>query len=102
MELIMSRCLVLTTLLVFGSLLVVATATEPAVPVLPPTRITLKQADSTLSEVAAQLTRSSGLRITAVSDVAKMKCPTAFAGTALWDALEKIVQETGARIIVSE
>jgi hypothetical protein len=102
MELIMSRRLALTTLLVLGSLLVVVVAADPSPPFLPPTRITLKQADSTLSEVAAQLTRSSGLTITANSDVAKKKCPTAFADTALWEALERVAHETDAKILVSE
>ena len=77
-------------------------ASEPASTSLPPTRITLKQSDASLSDVAAALSRSSGIPISVEAEIAKKKSPIAFSGTPLWTALEKAAHDADAKIIVSE
>lgn len=98
----MPRRFPLATILVFEAILVVTVAAQPASPTLPPTRITLKQSDSTLAEVAAALTKASGITVTAEPGIAKKKCPVAFAGTPIWEAMEKAARDADARLVVSE
>lgn len=85
-----------------GSALAVTGAAEPGPAALPPTRITLKQSDSTLADVATALAKASGLAVTAEPDVAKVRCPIAFNGTPLWEALEKAARDADARIVVAD
>jgi len=98
----MLRRLALAILLVAGFLLAASVAADPAPMALPATRITLKQSDSTLADVVIALSKASGLTITAEADIARMKCPVAFAGAPLWEALEKVARDTDAKLVVSE
>jgi len=69
---------------------------------LSPTRISLKQTDSTLGQVAAALSKEAGIEIVADSDIAKIKCPVSFTGTPLWEALEKAARDSDARLLVAD
>lgn len=81
-------------------LFAVASAADPAPESLPPTRITLKQGDATLAEVARALAKASGLTIAVEPRLAAKKSPIDFNGTPLWEALEKTARDAGARIVV--
>jgi hypothetical protein len=89
-------------LAVFGSAAAFSAPPEPAAAALPPTKVTLKQADATLADAAAALAKVSGMTIAVEPDVAKRRCPFAFDGTPLWDALEKAALDADARLVVSD
>jgi hypothetical protein len=75
---------------------------DPGPAILPPARITLKQADATLGDVAAAISKASGIAISADSAVAKVRCPMAFDGTPLWEALEKSARDADAKLVVGD
>jgi len=75
---------------------------EPGPAVLPPTRITLKQADATLGVVATAISKSAGIAIDVDSTIAKARCPMSFDGTPLWEALEKSARDANAKLVVAD
>ena len=83
-------------------MVVASAAPEPGPAILPPTLITLKQTDATLGDVAAALTKSSGITIAAEPDVARARCPISFNGTPLWEALERAARDASAKLVVTD
>lgn len=86
--------------LLVGCLAVTVTA-QPNPP-LPPTIVKLKKSDATLGELAVELSRASGVPIVVEPALLKAKCPAAFAGVPLWEALEHIATQTNSRIVLVE
>jgi hypothetical protein len=86
--------------LIFGPF--IAAAAQSLAPALPPTKVTFKQSDATLSDVAAALAKTSGIAIDVDPQLAKKKCEVAFADTAFWDALEQAAKATDAKLVLLE
>src|SRR6188768_3495806 len=85
-----------------ASALALAIAADPGPAALPPSRITLKQTDATLADAAAAFSKASGMTFAADPDVARLRAPVAFAGTPLWEALEKITRDTETKLVVAD
>lgn len=95
------RSLVLTTILGISGALA-AVAGQPPAPALAPTRISQKQPDATLGDIAADLGKASGIPISIPPAAARVKCPVNLLETPFWEALEQVAHETGMKIVLQE
>src|SRR5581483_2155739 len=90
-----------TVVAVFATFLALTAAAQPDAP-LPPATVKFRKVDATLGEVAAELSKISGVPISVDPAVIKEKCPAAFDGTPLWEALERAAVQAKAKIVLVE
>jgi hypothetical protein len=92
----------LTTPLFVLFVTIASVATQPTTPTIAPTPIAFQKADTTLGDVAAVLSKASGIPISVPATESRLKCPAAFAGVPFWEALEQTAKQTGTKIVPFE
>jgi hypothetical protein len=67
-----------------------------------PTTITCQKADATLGDVTSELSKLSGIPISATGLDLQKKCPANFVKMPFWVALETTAKQTGTKIVLQE
>lgn len=78
------------------------TALQPAPISISPTTVTLKKTGATLGEVAADLTRTSGIPVSTTPAKAQEKCAVDFSKVPFWEAIEQVNRQMGTRVVLAE
>lgn len=91
----------LSAVVVLAGFFALTGVAQPDAP-LPPTIVKFKTANATLGEVAAEISKASGVPIAVDAAVLKARCPVAVDGLPFWEALERVAAQTRAKLVLAE
>jgi hypothetical protein len=89
--------------LFFSAIITIALGAEQSsAPNPTSTSITYRKSDATLGDVAATLTKASGIPIITAPQQSQKRCPTDYVNIPFWEALERTAKQTGNKIVLHE